>query len=81
MNSSEQHRFKALDIEVSDTTGCGDAYAAGFIAGLARKFSFEKCGMLANLTGAKIATSIGATSGVSSFADILEFGRKHGYIF
>jgi sugar/nucleoside kinase (ribokinase family) len=81
MNSSEKHYFKALDIEVADTTGCGDAYAAGFIAGLSRKFSFEKCGMLANLTGAKIATSIGATSGVSSFESLIGFGKKYGYLF
>jgi sugar/nucleoside kinase (ribokinase family) len=81
MNNSEQHHFKALDIEVVDTTGCGDAYAAGFIAGLSRNFSFERCGMLANLTGAKIATSIGATSGVSSFENIMAFGKKYGYLF
>jgi len=40
MNSSEKHYFKALDIKVEDTTGCGDAYAAGFIAGLVRAFHF-----------------------------------------
>ncbi len=81
MNRSEKHYFKALDIKVVDTTGCGDAYAAGFIAGLVRDFSFEKCGLLANLTGTKIATSIGATSGVSSYEDTLKFGSKFGYRF
>lgn len=81
MNSSEKHYFKALDIKVVDTTGCGDAYAAGFIAGLVRNFRFEKCGLLANLTGTKIATSIGATSGVYSYEDTVEFGTKFGYTF
>ncbi len=77
----ESYRFKALDIDVVDTTGCGDAYAAGFIAGIVREFSFEKCGMLANLAGAKIATAIGTTAGIVSYGDILDFGKKHGYGF
>lgn len=81
MSGSEKHCFKALDIKVVDTTGCGDAYAAGFIAGLVRDFSFEKCGMLANLTGTKIATSIGAASGISSYENTVEFGKKYGYLF
>jgi len=77
----EIFRFKALDIDVVDTTGCGDAFAAGFIAGIIRGFTFEKCGMLANLTGAKTATAIGTTAGVVSYDDLMEFGRKHGYRF
>ncbi len=81
MNNSEKHFFKALDIDVVDTTGCGDAYAAGFIAGLAKNFSFEKCGLLANLTGTKTATSIGTTSGISSYENTVEFGKKFGYAF
>ncbi len=81
MNPSEKHRCNALDITVVDTTGCGDAYTAGFIAGLARGFSFEKCGLLANLAGSKTATSIGSTSGVLSYEDLLEFGRSFGYRF
>lgn len=80
-NAGESHFFDALKIDVVDTTGSGDGYVAGFIAGLVRGFSFEKCGMMANLVGAKTATSVGATSGIVTYEDTIEFGKKHGYSF
>lgn len=79
MNRTEKHYFPALKFEVVDTTGCGDGYVAGFIAGLVKNFSFEKCGLLANLTGAKIATALGTTAGVQSWDDLAAFGKQHGY--
>jgi len=80
-NTKESFRFPVMDFDVVDTTGCGDAYVAGFITGIVKGFSFEKCGMLANLTGAKAATAIGATAGIISYEDTIEFGEKHGYKF
>jgi adenosine kinase len=42
--------------EVVDPTGCGDAYRAGLLHGLARGFDWERCGRLASLMGSiKIA--------------------------
>ncbi len=76
-NRKENYRILAPEAEKIDTTGCGDAYAAGFIAGILRGMSFEKCGMLANITGGKIATAVGATTAVVSYEDTLEFGRKY----
>jgi len=78
MNRQEKHYFPALKFNVVDTTGCGDGYVAGFIAGLVKGFSFQKCGLLANLTGAKIATAMGTTAGVKSWADLINFGKQHG---
>jgi adenosine kinase len=41
---------------VVDPTGCGDAYRAGLLYGMARQWSWEKCGRLASVMGAiKIA--------------------------
>ncbi|MCM8761843.1 MAG: sugar kinase [Candidatus Omnitrophica bacterium] len=80
-NEKERYKFPALDFDVMDTTGCGDAYVAGFITGIVKGFSFEKCGMLANLVGAKAATSIGATAGIISYEDTLDFGKQFGYKF
>lgn len=79
MNQKEKYYFPALAVEVVDTTGCGDGYAAGFIAGLVKGFSFEKCGLLANLTGAQIATAVGATVGVKSWENLVKFANLHGY--
>jgi len=80
-NGKERYYFDALNKAPVDTTGAGDGYVAGFIAGMVRGFSFKKCGMLANLVGAEIATSVGATSGVTSYEDTMEFGKKHEYSF
>lgn len=42
--------------EVVNPTGCGDAYRAGLLHGLARGFDWERCGRLASLMGSiKIA--------------------------
>jgi len=39
-----------------DPTGCGDAYRAGLLYGMARQWTWEKCGRLAGLMGSiKIA--------------------------
>lgn len=78
-NTKESYYFPALKINVVDTTGAGDGYVAGFIKGLTEKFSFKKCGLLANLVGAKITTQIGATSGIKNWEELLEFGKRYGY--
>lgn len=57
---------KVIDIPVIkptalvDTTGAGDAFASGFLAGYVRGFSLEKCGHLGALAGASNVSHIGA---------------------
>ncbi len=79
MNEKEKYYFPPLKINVVDTTGAGDGYVAGFLAGFVRGYPFQKCGLIANLTGAKITTSMGATSGIKSWEDLIKFAEKHGY--
>lgn len=43
-----------------DTTGAGDAYAAGLLFGLAKGLSLEKCGALGSLAAAEIISHFGA---------------------
>ncbi len=78
-NKRLTHYFPALKVNVVDTTGAGDGYVAGFIKGIIENFDFEKCGLLANIVGAKITTEIGATSGVKNWDDILNFAKEYGY--
>lgn len=78
-NEKENYYFPALKVNVIDTTGAGDGYVAGFIKGLVENYSFEKCGLIANIVGAKITTEIGATKGVKSWEDVLNFAKKFGY--
>ncbi len=40
----ERHEVQAVPTEVVDTTGAGDAYAAGFLAALTRGLPLPECG-------------------------------------
>ncbi len=48
--------------EVVDTTGAGDLYAGGFIHGLIKNYSLEKCGKLGSLCAGQIITQLGSRS-------------------
>jgi sugar/nucleoside kinase (ribokinase family) len=53
---------------VVDTTGAGDAFYAGLLAGLLRGLPVEQAGRLAAATGACCVTAPGATAGLKDFA-------------
>jgi ribokinase len=50
----------ATKVDVLDTTGAGDAFAAGFIAASARGEAFQDACLAGNQAGAKICTRLGA---------------------
>ena len=52
-----------------DTTGAGDTFAGGFIAGLLEGRSFEDCARLANAAASLCVETVGATSGRWARAD------------
>jgi sugar/nucleoside kinase (ribokinase family) len=78
-NKNESYYFPALKVNVIDTTGAGDGYVAGFIKGITENFEFKKCGLLANIVGAKITTAIGTTAGIKNWEDLLKFAKEFGY--
>jgi sugar/nucleoside kinase (ribokinase family) len=45
---------------VVDTTGAGDLFAAGFMAGLARNLDLADCARLGGLAAAEVISHIGA---------------------
>ena len=47
-------------VEIVDTTGAGDLFAAGFLFGFINKYSIEKCGYLGNKAASEIIKHIGA---------------------
>ena len=62
----------AFDIQVVDTTGCGDAYDAGFLAGLRAGYDLETCARFATAASGLVATGLGSDAGIVSFEDTLD---------
>jgi len=57
----------AYEVEVVDTTGCGDAFDAGFIASLHHKMDLETSLRFAQAAAGLVATGLGSDAGIRSF--------------
>jgi sugar/nucleoside kinase (ribokinase family) len=66
------HVIDAHPIEVVDTTGAGDQYAAGFLYGFTHGHGLETCGQLASLGAADVISRLGARPA----ADLTELARS-----
>lgn len=66
-------RIPAYRVAVSDTTGCGDSYCGGFIAGLAMGWDLEKSCRLGSATSGLVATGLGSDAGVIDLAHTIKF--------
>jgi sugar/nucleoside kinase (ribokinase family) len=62
----------AYDIKIVDTTGCGDAFDAGFIAALHHKMDVEKSLRFAQASAGLVATGLGSDAGIQTFEHTLE---------
>ncbi len=60
-------RSPAYDIEVVDTTGCGDAFDAGFVAALHHKMDVETSLRFAQAAAGLVASGLGSDAGIESF--------------
>lgn len=72
----ERIRIAPYDIDVVDTTGCGDAYSAGFVTGLAHGFGLEECGHLGAASASLVASGLGSDAGIVSFDQTMEAMRR-----
>ncbi len=64
-------KIPAYEVETVDDTGAGDAWRAGFIAGIVQDWDLERTGRLANAVGASCVTAIGCTAGIRSLPETL----------
>jgi sugar/nucleoside kinase (ribokinase family) len=65
-------RIEAVPAQVIDTTGAGDAYAAGFLAAHARGRSLAECGALASRAAALAIGRIGARPDAAALKALAE---------
>ena len=63
----------ALPVEVVDTTGCGDGFTAGLLAGLLAGATPEDAAWLGLACGALVATGLGSDAGIENLGQVLDF--------
>ncbi|MFC5824363.1 carbohydrate kinase family protein [Nonomuraea insulae] len=64
-------RVPALKTEVSDTTGCGDAYCAGFLTGLLHDRDVLTAARWGTAAAARVATGLGSDAGLTDLDSTL----------
>jgi sugar/nucleoside kinase (ribokinase family) len=63
----------AINVDVVDTTGCGDGFTAGMLAGLLLGLSPIDAAWLGTACGSLVATGLGSDAGIENFPQVLDF--------
>lgn len=69
----EEVRVAAYDIDVVDTTGCGDAFSGGFIVGLSEGLDPVGAMEIGVASGSLVATGLGSDAGITDRAGLARF--------
>jgi sugar/nucleoside kinase (ribokinase family) len=69
----EHVRIPAFESPVVDTTGCGDAYTAGFIIGTLKGWDLRSRGLLGAACAGLVAGGLGSDAGIESLDQTLAF--------
>ncbi|MFP3859421.1 MAG: adenosine kinase [Bacteroidales bacterium] len=69
---NEKHVIKPIQANPVDTTGAGDAYAAGFLYGLAKEYNLDKCGEIGSILAGKVIEVVGAKMDEKKWQEIYD---------
>lgn len=72
-SSETEEKIPGYPAKAIDTTGAGDAFAAGFIYGLIKGFNIKSCGKLGNKLASLCVEAYGARTGLPKEGEIQEF--------
>ena len=67
----------ALEVQVVDTTGCGDGFTAGLLTGLLAGATPADAAWLGLACGALVATGLGSDAGIENLGQVLGLPRTH----
>jgi len=67
----------ALDVEVRDTTGAGDSFDGGFLAGWLRGESLQTCATLGAICGSLTTTQVGGFNGQPTWEEAMAVLERH----
>lgn len=70
-------RVPGFPVEAIDSTGAGDCFAGGFLAGLYYGAPLEGAAKLANAAGALSVSRLGATEGLPCYKETLQWMAAH----
>jgi ribokinase len=73
ITGNEYLSVPAYKVQVSDSTGAGDAFDAAFLTGVLEEMSLSETARFANAVGALATTQIGAQTGMPTRAQVQEF--------
>jgi sugar/nucleoside kinase (ribokinase family) len=76
VDAVEAQGVPAFEIEVVDTTGCGDAFSAGFLRGLSLGRSHTEAARLGSAAAALVAQGLGSDHGDFDLAEADEFAAR-----
>ena len=71
--SVKEIRIPTYQVPVVDSTGCGDAYCAGFIVGLSMGWDLEQAGRLGSAAGALVVQGLGSDAGIVDLEKTVAF--------
>jgi sugar/nucleoside kinase (ribokinase family) len=69
-------RVPAFEVEVVDTTGCGDAFSAGFLMGVAGGRTLVEAAVLGNAAAAQVVGGVGTDAGSYDLASVDDFAVR-----
>ncbi len=71
--AQEEYSLPVYNVDVVDATGAGDSFVAGFLAGVLKGWNIKDSGMLGNALGSCCVTQMGASTGIKTWDQTMEF--------
>lgn len=77
-DGDKEYLLPCYDVPVLDTTGAGDAFNGGLLAGLSQSMPLHKAATFGNIISNIAVTKLGTASAMPDLQEINEFIKAHG---